>query len=98
VSKEYPNEKLEQVIHLAEAKILPIPAKEWAQSALNTAVSIQMTIESMHSNGVEAPTDAQSRALENIYLAACRWIGDLKGVVVVKKTLHITRPVESGLI
>jgi uncharacterized protein YifE (UPF0438 family) len=78
--------KLEQVIILAEKGILPTTAKEWGQSALNNTDAIQETVDSMQANGVEAPTVAQSRAFENIYQAALRWIGDHPEVYSAKET------------
>ena len=75
MSRDYPNEELQQVIELSTHGVLSTSAGEWAQSALGTVDDIQETVDSMWSNGVEAPTESQSRALENIYLAACRWLG-----------------------
>lgn len=54
---------------------LPDGAVSWIDGAHETAEQILETIESMRSNGVDAPTSAQKRALYNIYAAACRWLG-----------------------
>ncbi len=74
MSAEDPLPDLDEVIALSEAGKLPAQAGQWARSAYTTAESILDTIDSMQSDGKDGPTDAQSRALQNIYEAACRWL------------------------
>lgn len=69
-----PRPDLKEVLQLAEDGDLPEAAAEWAESALETAVSIMATVEEMLDNGREAPTARQAMALENIANAARRWI------------------------
>lgn len=54
---------------------LPDGAVSWMNGAHETTEQILETIESMQSNGVDAPTSAQKKALYNVYVAACRWLG-----------------------
>ncbi len=69
-----PCEKLNEVIMLCEKGVLPPQSGEWASSAIATAEGILTTIEEMISNEVNAPTQRQGQALQNIYDAACRWL------------------------
>jgi len=65
---------LEQVIALSEEGVLPVVAGKWADGPLSTTMDIQETIDSMQSDGKDAPTENQSRALKNIHAAALRWL------------------------
>jgi hypothetical protein len=75
MSAEDPLPELEEVIAASESGELPVEAGEWAAGAYETAESILDTVDSMQSDGIHAPTDAQSRALRNVHEAACRWLG-----------------------
>ena len=69
-----PREDLEEIIILYHDHKMPEIAYEFASGALETAEEIIDTIESMQSNGHDAPTSGQEEALENIYIAACNWL------------------------
>jgi len=74
VSAEDPTEELDEIIELCEAGKLPPQAGQWAEKACETAEGILETIDSMQSNGADAPTERQTEALTNIYEAACKWL------------------------
>ncbi len=59
-------------------------------AARSTAESILQTIESMRSDGKRAPTPEQTRALDNIFVAACNWLDP--GNSVHRPQRHRTRP------
>jgi len=77
MSAENPIEELDEIISLCEAGKLPAKAVEWAEGALETAEGILDTIDSMQADGRDAPTDEQASALENIYIAARKWLDRL---------------------
>ncbi|WP_169972921.1 hypothetical protein [Tautonia rosea] len=74
MSEEDPREELDQIIELCAAGRLPQSAGQWAEDVYETAEDILETVDAMQSNGVDAPTSKQARALENIYDAARNWL------------------------
>lgn len=69
-----PREELEGILARCKSGRLPEKAQQWASSALDTAQDILDTIDSMLSNGKDAPTYSQEDALEMIYKGACKWL------------------------
>lgn len=81
---QYPLDKLDEVIELCAAGVLPAGAGEWATSAYGTTEAILETIDCMRSDGKDAPTPGQTRALRNIHDAACRWIDSQSGSIATE--------------
>ena len=71
MSAEIPVEELDEILDLCAQHHLPQAAEDWATSAKETAESILETIDTMLANWVDAPTERQAEALDNIYRAAC---------------------------
>ena len=66
-----PSPQLQRILNLCSAGRLPKKVRPWAEGSLSTTEGILATIEDMVGNGVDAPTEGQTRALLNIYHAAC---------------------------
>jgi hypothetical protein len=70
-----PREELDNLFTGIESGEITERAVRFFDKYDEIARAILATIESMQSNGVDAPTPRQSRALQNIYLGACYWLG-----------------------
>lgn len=70
-----PREELDDLFAGIESGEITERAVRFFDKYDEIARAILATIESMQSNGVDAPTPRQRRALQNIYLGACYWLG-----------------------
>jgi hypothetical protein len=75
MSAEDPRAELDELFEAIETDKIPGSAVPFFDKYDEIARSILDTIESMIGSGASAPTSAQRRALRNIYLGCCRWLG-----------------------
>lgn len=66
---------LDELYHAIEAGRVSERAVPFFDKYDEIARSILDTVETMVTKGVDPPTHAQARALRNIYLGACYWLG-----------------------
>jgi hypothetical protein len=75
MSDEAPTVELDELYQAIESDRVTDKAVPFFDKYDEVARSILATIDSMQASGVHAPTLRQARALRNIYLGACYWLG-----------------------
>lgn len=75
MSKHDPRQELNLIIASFGSGRVNKNALGFAKGALPVAEKILETMASMEQNGYIVPTEGQAKALKNIYLAACKWLG-----------------------